>query len=228
MKLAQSLAVPILRRFSGGGTVYHDLGNVNYSLHRDKSLFNRTIAAEMIINALKGHLIGSELFLSPRHDIFLRTEHGGSFKVSGSAYKLSKDRAYHHGTLLLSTDLSKISTFLRSPLNILMDESFKFGGVSSFPSPVTNIHNLAYETLVELLLKEFNADEPFIEISESTHSNKTIENYKVELESWHWTFGKSPPFKLLLNNSELIIESGIIKKSSNNLEWINKPLNEII
>lgn len=218
-----------MRRFSGGGTVYHDLGNVNYSLHRDKSMFNRTFAAEMIIKALKEHYSGPGLFLSPRHDIFYNTEQGESFKVSGSAYKLSKDRAYHHGTLLLSTDLSKISDLLKSPLNILKDENFKFGGVSSVPSPVTNIPNLSYETLLELIFKEFKPTDPPIEVSESsTHNNETIEKYKKELESWNWTFSKSPPFKIIFNNSELIIESGIVKESSNNLELINKPLNEIL
>jgi len=185
----------------------------------------------MIIKALKGHSNGNGLFLSPRHDIFYKTEPeqgGESFKVSGSAYKLSRDRAYHHGTLLLSTDLSKISVLLKSNLNILKDENFKFGGVSSFPSPVTNIPNLSYETFLELVLKEFNPTEPLIEISELTHNNETIEKYKQDLESWNWTFSKSPPFKMMFNNNELIIESGIIKESSNDPKLINKSLNDLL
>jgi lipoate---protein ligase len=229
--LAQCQGIPILRRFSGGGTVYHDLGNVNYSLHRDKLMFNRTFAAEMIIKALKDNHpigIGNDFYLSSRHDIFYKTDRGDSFKVSGSAYKLSKDRAYHHGTLLLSTELSKISSLLKSNLNILKDEKYKFGGVSSVPSPVTNIPNLSFETLLDIILKEFKPTDSPIEISESSHNNEIIQKYKEDLESWNWTFGKSPPFKLIFNNEELIIESGRIKEASNHLEIVNKKLNEII
>lgn len=182
----------------------------------------------MIIKALKEHSSGKGLFLSPRHDIFYKIDQGESFKVSGSAYKLSRDRAYHHGTLLLSTNLSNLSVLLKSNLNILKDENFKFGGVSSFPSPVTNIPNLSYETLIELVFKEFNPTEPLIEISESTHTNETIQKYKQELESWHWTFSKSPPFKMMFNRNELIIESGIIKESLNDPKLINKSLNDLL
>ena len=201
--------IPILRRYSGGGTVYHDLGNVNYSLHRDKNLFNRTFAAEMIIQALKIH--EPNLYLSSRHDIFLE-----SFKVSGSAYKLTRDRAYHHGTLLLSADLKTIDNLLKSPFEILKtNDEFKFGGVSSVPSPVTNIPNhLPFETFLELIRKEFDPTEPIIRVNETEAISK-IDEYIGELTSWNWIFGKSPPFKVAINNSELIIEAGLVKASDN-------------
>lgn len=216
---AKSRNIPIIRRYSGGGTVYHDLGNVNYSLHRDKSLFNRTFAAELIIKSLKGH--EPNLYLSPRHDIFLK-----SFKVSGSAYKLTKDRAYHHGTLLLCADLENIDKLLKSPLNILKrDDEFRFGGVSSVPSPVTNIPNqLSFEKLLKLIENEFDPTDPIIKFAtldglndlmkDSNCTNK-IKEYINELESWNWVFAKSPPFKVLIDNSELLVESGIIKDSNN-------------
>ena len=232
MKLAQSRGIPIFRRFSGGGTVYHDLGNLNYSLHRDKSVFNRTFAAEMIIRAMQEHVQSSDdsgLFLSPRNDIFFKHYTGSSAKVSGSAYKLSKDRAYHHGTLLLSSDLSNISTLLKSPLTILKDDAFKFGGVSSFPSPVTNIPNLSIERTIELICKEFQPTEPIIEITKNSHSNPTIAKYQKEIESLEWTFGKSPTFKLLLHDeNEVLIEAGVVKESSKDENLLNKFLNKLL
>lgn len=219
---AKTRNIPILRRYSGGGTVYHDLGNVNYSLHRDKSLFNRTYAAEMIIKALKEH--EPNLRLSPRHDIFLK-----EFKVSGSAYKLTRDRAYHHGTLLLSTDLTKISSLLKSSLEILKaDEEFKFGGVSSVPSPVTNIpNNLSFESFLCMVEKEFQPTEPAITVKEDTVSDE-IDKYTTELSSWDWIFGKSPPFRVNLNDSEFVIEAGIIKKSSGNHADIGKRFCDVL
>lgn len=186
----------------------------------------------MIIKSLQGHVKttdNNELFLSPRHDIFLKNGDGSSAKVSGSAYKLSKDRAYHHGTLLLSSDLSNISTLLKSPLTILKDDKFKFGGVSSVPSPVTNIPNLSVEKATELICKEFKPTEPIIEITENSHINPTIEKYQKEIESLEWTFGKSPPFKLLLNDEhELLIEAGYVKESSNDPKLMNKFLNNLL
>lgn len=205
-----------MRRYSGGGTVYHDLGNTNYSFHCAKSLFNRTAAAEMIIRALKEH--SATLFLSPRHDIFIKRSNGSTAKVSGSAYKLSRDRAYHHGTLLLSTELEKIGTLLKSPLRVLTDETFKFGGVSSVPSPVANI-GLSFDLFFELIHKEFNPTESVIEVNEHSNSNnRQIEQYKKELESWNWTFGKSPPFKTITKDGALLlVESGLIKESTDPL-----------
>ena len=185
----------------------------------------------MIIKALKDyHESGNRLFLSPRHDIFYKNHLGESFKVSGSAYKLSRERAYHHGTLLLSTDLSKISDLLKSPLKILKDETnFKFGGVSSVPSPVTNITNLSFETFMELIVKEFNPTEPIFGVTESNFTNnETIAKYKEDLESWHWTFAKSPLFKIALNNTEIAVESGLVKESPNDPNLLNKSLNDLL
>lgn len=224
MKEAQSLGIPILRRYSGGGTVYHDLGNVNYSLHRDKSFFNRTYAAEMIISALKQY----NLFLSPRHDIFINKNDGSSAKISGSAYKLSKDRAYHHGTFLLSTDLTKIPNLLKSPLKIVPnDEEFKFGGVTSVPSPVSNIPDeLSFDKFVQMIQDEFKPTEQIVQVSELDR-NETIMTYEEELKNWNWIFGKSPPFRILLNNQLAVVEAGIIRECGDTSK-IGKRLCDIL
>ena len=225
---AKSLGIPILRRYSGGGCVYHDLGNVNYSLHCDKSNFNRTFGAQLIIDALKSHT--KSLFLSPRHDIFIKMPNDTSFKVSGSAYKLTRERAYHHGTLLLSTNLTNINDLLRSSLNIAKpDDKFKFGGVSSVPSPVSNIPGpLRFDECLGLISKEFNPTDGIIIVDNTANTRQLIQSYYEELQSRLWIFGKSPPFKAHLNDgTEIIVESGIIKESSNS-ELLNKPLEEII
>ncbi len=186
----------------------------------------------MIIKALQGHVQSNNdngLFLSPRHDIFFKNFNGSSAKVSGSAYKLSKDRAYHHGTLLLSSVLSNISALLKSPLTILKDDKFKFGGVSSVPSPVSNIPNISIGKAIELICKEFKPTEPIIEVTENIHSNPAIEKYQKEIESLEWTFSKSPPFKLLFNDeNELLIEAGYVKESSKDPKLLNEFLNTLL
>jgi lipoate---protein ligase len=188
------------------------LGNVNYSLNREKSKFNRTFAAEMVIKALKPRQ--SNLFLSPRHDIFINAPNEIDRKVSGSAYKLSRDRAYHHGTLLLSTDLTQIARLLQSPLKILKDsENFKFGGVSSVPSPVSNVFpQLSFEDFVSAMVHEFKPTEGIVQVSEeSFDASSTLFDYKRELESWNWTFSKSPPFRVAMKEDLILtIQSGIV------------------
>ena len=200
----------------------------------------------MIISALKEH--NSDLFLSPRHDIFMKSN-SGNWKVSGSAYKLSKERAYHHGTLLLSTDLSRIDKLLKSDLEIVCDDrnnNLKFGGVSSVPSPVANIPNLSFEKCFNLICQEFKVvDNEFISISEDLNSvdylasftdKERIERYKNELESWNWTFSKSPPFKIYvkgINSSSearptITIESGFVVECDHNKELIGVPFNHDI
>ncbi|KAI1341787.1 hypothetical protein F5Y15DRAFT_347818 [Xylariaceae sp. FL0016] len=136
--------VALVRRRSGGGTVFHDLGNVNYSVICPPASFDRNKHAEMVVRAL--HSLGvPNTRVNERHDIVLDVQHpegretGGSvstFKISGSAYKLTRLRSLHHGTCLLaSPNRDLISFFLRSPAAPYI----KARGVESVRSPVCNI-----------------------------------------------------------------------------------------
>ncbi|KAI5864065.1 hypothetical protein GGS23DRAFT_562752 [Durotheca rogersii] len=137
----------LVRRRSGGGTVFHDLGNVNYSVICPTTGFNRNTHAAMVVHALR-HGLGISARVNERHDIVVddvippgpgdsdgspKTE---TFKVSGSAFKIIKNRALHHGTCLLrSPHLPLLGRLLRSPA-----APYIWGnGVSSVPSPVRNL-----------------------------------------------------------------------------------------
>lgn len=233
LKAAHEANIPILRRYSGGGTVYHDLGNVNYSLHRNKTLFDRNHAANMIISALKR----SDLYLSPRHDIFIKdyTDDGIDKKVSGSAFKLTKDRAYNHGTMLLSADLSKIARLLKASdkFQVIRDDTnFRFGGVSSVPSRVKNVPNLTYEKFYEMVAEEYETeDEIEVDDTQKNISNSNISSfedyfvnskrYEDELRSWQWSVAKSPPFRAKLTDNKIdgpvtaiTVQDGLISEST--------------
>lgn len=162
-------AIQLVRRRSGGGTVFHDQGNVNWSVICDLTEFTRDKHAEMIVRALRNLGIHNSR-VNQRHDIVLdymrddlRTENVPASathrtpwtievtdtsskpssredvrprKVSGSAYKLARNRALHHGTALLSSpNLGSISKLLRSPAKNFIAAR----GVESVSSPVTNI-----------------------------------------------------------------------------------------
>lgn len=136
--------VELVRRRSGGGTVFHDSGNLNWSVICNPSTFTRDKHGQMIVKAL--HRLGvSHATLNERHDIVLTQYVPGSeqtsvrkkpLKVSGSAYKLTRTRALHHGTCLLSSpNLSVIPQYLRSPSKAYL----KSKGVESVSSPIANI-----------------------------------------------------------------------------------------
>lgn len=185
LELAQRGGIPVLRRWSGGGAVYHDSGNINYSLHRAKSAFSRTFAAEMIISALNR----KDLFLSSRHDIFQALPDGTAAKVSGSAYKLARERAYHHGTFLVSSDLANLGALLHSPVELSSRPDNAFG-VTSVRSMVANVSDLTVGAFVSAVTEAFQPDETFV--ADGAFIADRIAEYMRELQSWEWMFAKSP------------------------------------
>ena len=137
-----------MRRRSGGGTVFHDAGNVNYSVICPPAAFDRNKHAEMVVRALRRLGVASAK-VNCRHDIVLDAaepsaeqdacpaqDKPGTFKVSGSAFKLTRLRSLHHGTCLLSSpNLARISELLRSPAAPFI----KARGVESVRSRVRNV-----------------------------------------------------------------------------------------
>jgi lipoate-protein ligase A len=164
--------VDLVRRRSGGGTVFHDEGNVNWSVICDLTEFTRDKHAEMVVRALRKLGI-DRARVNERHDIVLdqgqekmnvdvKDTHVTPYtsmsceipplKVSGSAYKLARNRALHHGTALLqSPNLATIPLYLRSPAKSLITAK----GVESVSSKVGNIglHSADFEKAVR---HEFN------------------------------------------------------------------------
>ncbi|KAK0705973.1 hypothetical protein B0T26DRAFT_814647 [Lasiosphaeria miniovina] len=134
----EPVPVDLVRRRSGGGAVFHDAGNVNWAVVCPAAAFDRDRHAEMVVRALQALSPGTGTpRVNARHDIVLDTpgSGGGSFKISGSAYKLTRLRALHHGTCLLaSPHLGAISALLRSPAAPFV----KARGVESVRSPVRN------------------------------------------------------------------------------------------
>jgi lipoate-protein ligase A len=163
--------VDLVRRRSGGGTVFHDEGNLNWSITCPRGDFTRDKHAEMVVRTLR-RLGIDRARVNERHDIVLdqghernavdpqdthrtpyTTDEGGPrpLKVSGSAYKLTRQRALHHATTLLSSpNLHIIGDYLRSPAKDLIQAQ----GVESVSSPVSNI-GLDVATFQERLQEEF-------------------------------------------------------------------------
>ncbi|GAA5873916.1 hypothetical protein JCM3774_004038, partial [Rhodotorula dairenensis] len=102
----RELGIPFVRRKSGGGTVYHDLGNTNYCVFVPRTEFDRKTNAELVARGLQ--TLDLAAYVNDRNDICI------DGYVSGSAFKLVNKRAYHHGTMLIDAKLGDLRGVLGS------------------------------------------------------------------------------------------------------------------
>ena len=186
--------IQLVRRLSGGGAVYHDLGNLNYSVITDaRGSMAPDMAAfcQPVLRLL--HRLGVPAALSGRNDMTVNGQ-----KFSGSAQHLYKGRVLHHGTLLIDSDLSVVSRALR-----VDPEKIRSKGLASVRSRVTNLRPFLPEEIDlprfrDLLLEEVLAAHPGEELLLSPEQLRQIEELSENrYRSWDWTVGSSPPCSLI-------------------------------
>ena len=131
--------VHLARRFSGGGTVYQDLGNTNFTFLTSLANHDKERNSQIIIRALSTFGLCAET--SGRNDLIV-----GGFKVSGAAYKLAPPRALHHGTLLIQVDMSALAGLL-NPNKLKLQSK----GIASVASRVKNLKELSQSVSHEAL-----------------------------------------------------------------------------
>lgn len=183
------LGIPVVRRMTGGGTVYHDLGNLNYTLitTSDGSMdYDRCILP--IVSALRAMGIPAEK--SRVCDVTLDGK-----KISGSAQRVAKGRVLHHGTLLFSSDLALLNQLTANG----KDDGFRTKGTLSDVRRVTNIreHLVSPMTFDEfqtrLLAQMIQPDEPHLTLTpEQDAEVRRLRDEKYK--SWEWTWGRTPAF----------------------------------
>ncbi|VUC31280.1 unnamed protein product [Clonostachys rosea] len=200
-RLGPQSAIQLVRRRSGGGAVFHDEGNVNFSVTCPPKAFHRDTHAEMVVRALKSLGEGAAR-VNERHDIVVDRGEEGTFKVSGSAYKLTRLRSLHHGTCLLrSPGLRSISGLLRAP-----GETFiKAQGVDSVRSPVANV-GVEPAAFVDAVVDEFRrmyggGGEVDGFGDEVLEVEKVREGYE-EMRERAWVYGQTPRFVLSTEATE--------------------------
>ena len=181
----------LARRQSGGGAVFHDLGNTNFTLLSPKEDYDQSVNFEIIINALRH--FGIEAYLSGRNDLLVAEK-----KISGSAFKHKKDRSFHHGTLLVNANMSKLADYLHPhPLKLAAK------GIKSVRSRVANLvefnPEIQHENLCQAIIDAFQEhyqQQVEVEILDEKQLAKLPELNKFyeKMADWQWRFGKTPEF----------------------------------
>lgn len=184
----------VVRRLSGGGAVYHDLGNLNYSfITKDdgESFHNYKKFTEPVVEALKELGVNAEL--SGRNDLVV-----GERKISGNAQFATKGRMFSHGTLMLSSEIENVVSALK-----VKEDKIKSKGIKSIRSRVANISEFLSEPLTmeefrqKLLEHIFGGMENVQEYQWTDEDWKKIMEISEErYQQWDWNYGKSPKFNI--------------------------------
>lgn len=186
--------IHVVRRLSGGGAVYHDLGNLNFSfITKDDgdSFMNFQKFTQPVIQALEK--IGVKAEMKGRNDILV-----GGRKISGNAQFATRGRMFSHGTLMFDSEIENVVSALK-----VRKDKIESKGIKSIRSRVANIseflsEKMTIEAFKQLLLRHIfeGADE----IPEYTLTDddwkKIHEISEKRYKSWDWNYGKSPQFNI--------------------------------
>ena len=209
--------IPVIRRISGGGAVYHDRGNLNFSVitpyGRSRLRQLQTVLQPLIIALAR---LGIDVHRNARDNLFV-----GKHKICGTAQYTNTRRLICHGSLLFDVDLAALEAVLKPDLDVRQSR-----GVQSIPSAVGNIieflsQPMDIETFAQHLEREigkvFGPIKPYRLNAPDWEQIQKLSATKYK--TWQWNYGNDPPFKLRhrwdgdgkLFEANLLIQQGIIK-----------------
>lgn len=184
--------IRVVRRLTGGGAVFHDLGNINFTFIQsniDHTLNDFRKYTEPILDVLQG--LGIDAHFEGRNDLTIEGK-----KFSGNAEMVWKNRVFHHGTLLFSATMTDLSQALK-----VNEAKFQDKAVKSVRSRVTNISEhlpspmdvMQFSELIEKHIVGMYPDARFYELA--PEDEQIIEEMvRTKYGTWDWNFGNSPDY----------------------------------
>ncbi len=198
-RMAQD-GIKLARRSSGGGAVFHDLGNCCFTFMAGKPEYDKSVSTGIILQALSR--LGIEAEPSGRNDIVVRRGEEMR-KISGSAYHETPDRGFHHGTFLINADLSRLAGYLNPDIKKLQTK-----GITSVRSRVANLTEIApainYAAICDAVTEAFfdyyqARCQPERISPQALPDLPGFAEQFARQSSWEWNFGHSPDFSHLLD-----------------------------
>ncbi len=192
LQAMQRDGVKLARRASGGGAVYHDGGNGNYSFLAGADYYDQQLQFSIVIAALAA--LGITAQRSGRNDIL-----ADGRKFSGNAFRYRKEKSYHHGTVLIDTDLQRLSAYL-NPAHTAVRES---KAIASVRSGVVNLSELktglqwpaVCRQLVAGAERAWGVTARVERIDQQRlDGDDDLRARIAELCSWQWLYGRTPDF----------------------------------
>ncbi|MCO7261356.1 lipoate--protein ligase A [Dickeya zeae] len=192
--------IKLARRSSGGGAVFHDLGNTCFTFMAGKPGYDKSVSTGIILRALS--VLGVAAQASGRNDLVIETA-AGVRKISGSAYRESIDRGFHHGTLLLDANLSRLADYLNPDKKKLQAK-----GIASVRSRVANLvellpdirHETVCNAVIQAFFDHYQAQcQPEIISPDAFPDLPRFAERFAHQSSWEWNFGQAPEFSHTLD-----------------------------
>ncbi|KAF5091069.1 lipoate--protein ligase [Acetobacterium wieringae] len=185
--------IKVVRRLSGGGAVYHDLGNLNFTFivnEAGQEQFDFQTFTRPLVEALK--TLGVNAEFNSRNDLAIDGK-----KFSGNSQYAKRGRILHHGTILFNSNLATIQSALK-----VKQDKIESKGIKSVKSRVTNIvdyldEDYTLEDFKAALLKAMFENDNLEMITLLEEEIQAIEQLKTEkYATWDWNYGKSPRYNL--------------------------------
>jgi lipoate---protein ligase len=205
----------IARRLSGGGAVYHDMGNLNFTFILPKTEFD--VPRQLSVVRMAIATFDLEATQSGRNDLLI-----GDRKFSGNAFYKAGHSAYHHGTLLVDCDMGVMAGFL-----LPNEKKLQYHGVQSIQSRVVNLRSLSDEITVDLLERElFRAfaavykQSPAV-LDEMMLDQPTLKQLTEQFGNPEWIYPQALPYTFTVTEHfpwggvtvKLLVENGVIRNA---------------
>lgn len=200
-EISPDCVLPVFRRTSGGGAVYHDEGNLNWAFIIPRQLHSQELELQTIADAV-GRL-GVLAVPGERGGIFIKEPAGqGERKISGTARRFGSHNILHHGTLLISSNLEILRASLTPQL-----QTFEDASIASVPAHPVNLADycteIDVETVAQFISRFVTGQEPeeLLISALDEQIRAKIEQEKNKLNDTEWILGATPDFSFSVSTS---------------------------